>query len=101
MPLVVEHVINDIKNTYTHAELRLSGKSDLIDWVGRDAVRFFLISRKADTEFVFDVDVALDSVPEHPADEVVGLFFINSSNLTRAGLMIPSSSPCASSSTEA
>jgi iron complex outermembrane receptor protein len=34
MPLVVEHVINDIKNTYTHAELRLSGKSDLIDWVG-------------------------------------------------------------------
>ncbi|MGC1271731.1 MAG: TonB-dependent receptor [Croceibacterium sp.] len=34
MPLVVEHVINDIVNTYTHAELRLSGKSDLIDWVG-------------------------------------------------------------------
>ena len=26
---------------------------------GRDAVRFFLISRKADTEFVFDVDIAL------------------------------------------
>jgi arginyl-tRNA synthetase len=26
---------------------------------GRDAVRFFLISRKADTEFVFDVDLAL------------------------------------------
>jgi arginyl-tRNA synthetase len=39
---------------------------DLIEWSGngditrgRDAVRFFLISRKADTEFVFDVDVAL------------------------------------------
>ena len=26
---------------------------------GRDAVRFFLISRKADTEFVFDIDLAL------------------------------------------
>jgi len=33
-PLVVEHVINNIVNKYTHAELRLSGKSDLIDWVG-------------------------------------------------------------------
>ena len=32
---------------------------DLIDWVGRDAVRFFLVSRKADSEFVFDVDLAL------------------------------------------
>ena len=29
---------------------------DLIDWTSRDAVRFFLISRKADTEFTFDVD---------------------------------------------
>ena len=32
---------------------------DLIDWTSRDAVRFFLISRKADTEFTFDVDLAL------------------------------------------
>ena len=32
---------------------------DLIDWTSRDAVRFFLITRKADTEFVFDVDLAL------------------------------------------
>ena len=32
---------------------------DLIDWTSRDAVRFFLLSRKADTEFVFDVDLAL------------------------------------------
>ena len=31
---------------------------DLIDEVGRDAVRFFLVSRKSDTEFVFDVDLA-------------------------------------------
>jgi arginyl-tRNA synthetase len=33
---------------------------------GRDAVRFFLISRKADTEFVFDVDLALKSTDENP-----------------------------------
>ena len=46
---------------------------DLIEWSGngdiargRDAVRFFLISRKADTEFVFDVDVALKHSDENP-----------------------------------
>ena len=46
---------------------------DLIEWSGngdeirgRDAVRFFLISRKADTEFVFDVDVALARSDENP-----------------------------------
>jgi len=33
---------------------------------GRDAVRFFLISRKADTEFVFDVDLALSQSEENP-----------------------------------
>jgi arginyl-tRNA synthetase len=33
---------------------------------GRDAVRFFLISRKADSEFVFDVDLALAQTDENP-----------------------------------
>jgi arginyl-tRNA synthetase len=33
---------------------------------GRDAVRFFLISRKADTEFVFDIDLALKENDENP-----------------------------------
>src|SRR5260221_2281269 len=39
---------------------------DLIDWAGRDAVRFFLVSRKADSEFVFDVDLALQKTDENP-----------------------------------
>jgi len=39
---------------------------DLIDWVGRDAVRFFLVSRKADSEFVFDVDLARERSDENP-----------------------------------
>ena len=39
---------------------------DLIDWVGRDAVRFFLVSRKADAEFVFDVDLARARTEENP-----------------------------------
>jgi arginyl-tRNA synthetase len=50
---------------------------DLIEWSGngdiargRDAVRFFLISRKADTEFVFDVDVALKNSDENPVHYV-------------------------------
>ena len=33
---------------------------------GRDAVRFFLLSRKADTEFVFDIDTALKQNDENP-----------------------------------
>ncbi len=41
-----------------------SGDGDLVR--GRDAVRFFLISRKADTEFTFDVDLALARSDENP-----------------------------------
>ena len=39
---------------------------DLIDWTSRDAVRFFLLSRKADSEFTFDVDLALKRNDENP-----------------------------------
>jgi arginyl-tRNA synthetase len=39
---------------------------DLIDEVGRDATRFFLVSRKADAEFVFDVDLAKSQSEENP-----------------------------------
>jgi arginyl-tRNA synthetase len=39
---------------------------DLIDEAGRDAVRFFLVSRKADTEFVFDIDLARSQTEANP-----------------------------------
>jgi arginyl-tRNA synthetase len=39
---------------------------DLLDWVGRDAVRFFLLSRRADADFVFDVDLARAQTEENP-----------------------------------
>jgi arginyl-tRNA synthetase len=39
---------------------------DLLDWAGRDATRFFLASRKADTEFTFDVDLAQSRSDENP-----------------------------------
>ncbi len=54
-------------------EVKLSKRSgnsvsvrDLIDEAGRDAVRFFLVSRKADTEFVFDIDLARSKSDENP-----------------------------------
>jgi arginyl-tRNA synthetase len=55
------------------AEVKISKRAgsyvtlrDLIDWTSRDAVRFFLISRKADTEYIFDVDLALAQNDENP-----------------------------------
>jgi len=39
---------------------------DLIEWVGKDAVRFFLAQRRADSEFVFDIDLALRQTEENP-----------------------------------
>ena len=62
------------------AEVKISKRAgsyvtlrDLIEWSGdgdsqrgRDAVRFFLISRKGDSEFTFDVDLALARSDENP-----------------------------------
>jgi len=39
---------------------------ELIDEVGRDAVRFFLVSRRSDTEFAFDIDLAKSQSEENP-----------------------------------
>jgi arginyl-tRNA synthetase len=39
---------------------------DLIDEAGRDAVRFFLVSRKADAEFTFDIDLARSQSEDNP-----------------------------------
>ena len=39
---------------------------DLIEWTSADAVRFFLLSRKPDTEYTFDIDLALAKNNENP-----------------------------------
>ncbi len=39
---------------------------DLIEWTSKDAVRFFLLSRKADTEYTFDVDLAVTKSNDNP-----------------------------------
>ena len=55
------------------AEVKISKRAgsyvtlrDLIEWTSRDAVRFFLLSRKSDTEYVFDVDLALAQNNDNP-----------------------------------
>jgi arginyl-tRNA synthetase len=39
---------------------------DLIEWTSKDAVRFFLASRKADTEYTFDIDLAVAKNNDNP-----------------------------------
>jgi arginyl-tRNA synthetase len=39
---------------------------DLVEWTSKDAVRFFLLSRKPDTEYTFDVDLALAKNNDNP-----------------------------------
>jgi arginyl-tRNA synthetase len=39
---------------------------DLIEWTSADAVRFFLLSRKPDTDYLFDVDLAVSKNSENP-----------------------------------
>jgi len=39
---------------------------DLIEWTSTDAVRFFLLSRKPDTEYTFDVDLAVQKNNDNP-----------------------------------
>lgn len=55
------------------SEVKISKRSgsyitlrDLIDWTSSDAVRFLLLSRKADTEFTFDVDLAVSKSNDNP-----------------------------------
>ena len=39
---------------------------DLIEWTSTDAVRFFLLSRKPDTEYTFDIDLAVARNNDNP-----------------------------------
>lgn len=55
------------------AEVKLSKRAgsyvtlrDLIDWVGRDATRFFLTARAATSQLTFDIDLALSQSNENP-----------------------------------
>ncbi|MCH8532242.1 MAG: arginine--tRNA ligase [Saccharospirillum sp.] len=49
------------KRAGTYVTLR-----DLIDEVGRDATRYFLVSRKADSQLTFDIDLARSQSNDNP-----------------------------------
>lgn len=40
--------------------------ADLVQWVGKDAARLFMVNRRADAEFVFDIDLAISQSDENP-----------------------------------
>jgi arginyl-tRNA synthetase len=69
-----DYVLNKMVTVYKGGqEVKISKRAggyvtlrDLIDWTSRDAVRFFLISRKADTEYTFDIDLALAQNDDNP-----------------------------------
>jgi arginyl-tRNA synthetase len=61
---------------------------DLIDEAGRDAVRYFLVWRKADTEFVFDLDLARSQTEDNPVYYVQYAHARVCSVLRQAGISI-------------
>src|SRR5438309_4394107 len=59
---------------------------DLIEEVGRDAVRFFFLLRKADAQLTFDIDLARSHSEENPVYYVQYAHARVSSVLAKAGL---------------
>jgi len=53
---------------------------DLVDEVGRDAVRYFFLMRKSDTHFVFDVDLAKSQTEENP------VFYVQMAHARMSGI---------------
>jgi len=53
---------------------------DLLEWVGRDAARFFFLMRRGDTPFVFDVDLARKQTEENP------VFYVQMAHARMSGI---------------
>ncbi|HEY2804995.1 MAG TPA: arginine--tRNA ligase [Gemmatimonadales bacterium] len=53
---------------------------ELIDEVGPDAARYFFLMRRADTPFVFDIDLALKKTDENP------VFYVQMAHARMAGI---------------
>ena len=78
-----------------HEEVKISKRAgdyvtirDLVDEAGRDAVRYFLVSRKGDSEFVFDVDLARSQSDENPVYYVQYAHARMCSVLRQAGIAV-------------
>ena len=63
---------------------------DLVDDVGRDAVRYFLLMRKADTPLTFDVDLARTQSEENPV-YYIQMAHARMSGIFRVGNINPAS----------
>jgi len=63
----IVHVLKDgepvrmSKRAGTYVTLR-----DLLEWVGRDVIRFIMLTRKADAQMEFDLDQAVSQTRENP-----------------------------------
>ena len=70
-----EYVLHQMITVTKHgAEIKISKRagsyitlSDLIEEVGCDATRYFLISRRPDSQLIFDIDLAKSQSNENPA----------------------------------
>jgi arginyl-tRNA synthetase len=73
-PLYPEYVLHQMVTVMKGGEeMKISKRAgsyvtvrDLIDEVGRDAVRYFFLMRKGDSQLVFDVDLARSQSEENP-----------------------------------
>ena len=63
---------------------------DLIDEVGRDAVRYFFLMRKGDSQLVFDIDVARSQSDENPV-YYIQMAHARMSGIFRVGEIDPAS----------
>jgi arginyl-tRNA synthetase len=54
---------------------------DLVDQVGQDAVRYFFLMRKADSHFIFDVDLATQQSEENP------VYYVQYAHTRMAGIL--------------
>jgi arginyl-tRNA synthetase len=63
---------------------------DLVDEVGRDAVRYFFLMRKGDSQLVFDVDVARSQSDENPV-YYIQMAHARMSGIFRVGEIDPAS----------
>ena len=63
---------------------------DLVDQAGRDAVRFFFLLRKADSQLVFDIDLARSKSEENPVYYVQYAHARVCSVLEKAGIPLES-----------
>jgi arginyl-tRNA synthetase len=69
-----EYVLHQMVTVMRHGEeVKISKRAggyvtlrELIDAVGRDATRYFLIARKSDSQLVFDIDLALSQSNDNP-----------------------------------